>query len=440
MEETLNIQRHTYGTRCAATRADGKTVLVEGAVAGDVARVAIDAEKARYALGHVVEVLEASPDRVAGACPLSGTCGGCPWMALAYPAQLAAKRANIVSALVRGAKFAPEAAESLVEECRPSKRELGYRNKLELACTTGADGRLVVGMHAHGSTTIVPVERCPLGAKALQGAPKALQGALRYCQGALPDGLGISRIGVRASMRTKSLEVALWTQPGAFPRAQVAKVLASALRPTSCVRVLEKPGAKRAIRGTEVLAGSGCWHESLGGFDYYVSAPSFFQVNTAQAEVLVDLVVQGVQASEGARVADLYSGVGTFTLALADTDADVVAVESAGSAVRDLRRNAEEAGLWIDVLGGDSARELPQLGELDALVVDPPRAGLAAGVAESIAAAHPSVLAYVSCDPATWARDVARLRQNGYKLMRAVPVDLFPQSYHCEVASFFEPA
>ena len=137
------------------------------------------------------------------------------------------------------------------------------------------------------------------------------------------------------------------------------------------------------------------------------------------------------------RIADLYCGVGTFTLPLADAGADVVAVESAGPAVRDLRRNLEDNQLWADCVGGDAMRELSGLGPLDGLVVDPPRAGLADGVAQLIAQAAPARMAYISCDAGTWARDVARLAACGYRLERAVPVDLFPQTHHCEVASFF---
>ena len=136
-------------------------------------------------------------------------------------------------------------------------------------------------------------------------------------------------------------------------------------------------------------------------------------------------------------IADLYSGGGTFSIPLAAAGADVIAVESAGSSVRDLRRNADANGVDIEIIGGDAARELPELGELDALVVDPPRAGLADGVVESIAAARPERVAYVSCNPATWARDVARFEGNGYELLYAQPVDLFPQTYHVEVVSIF---
>ena len=136
-------------------------------------------------------------------------------------------------------------------------------------------------------------------------------------------------------------------------------------------------------------------------------------------------------------MADLYAGGGTFSIPLARAGADVLAVEAAGSSVRDLRRNAEENRAEVEVIGGDAARELPELGGLDALVVDPPRAGLADGVVESIACAAPERVAYVSCNPATWARDVARFEEQGYTLARATPVDLFPQTPHVEVASIF---
>ena len=129
---------------------------------------------------------------------------------------------------------------------------------------------------------------------------------------------------------------------------------------------------------------------------------------------------------------------GTFTLPLARTGAAVYAVESAASSVRDLRRNLEGHDYDVEVIGGDSARELPLLGELDALVVDPPRAGLAKGVTESIARTRAKRVAYVSCDPATWARDVKRFAEAGYELVKATPVDLFPQTYHVETVSILE--
>lgn len=435
MEATLRIEALTYGTAAIAHAGDGKAVFVEGAAPGDLVRVEIDEDKKRFAHGRSIEVLEAGEARVAPACPAAGTCGGCPWAHVSYEAQLEAKRANTVAQLVRVARFDRAAAEAVVAPCVPCKKPWGYRNKLEMGVGADAAGHLVLGMHADRSHELANVANCPLAHKPIQKAPKALQGALRFLQGS--NDLGLFRVGVRHSDRTKSTEIALWTAPGPFPRAAAAKMLKSALHATSIVRVIAEPGKARKIKSVEVLAGAGYWTERLGDFTYKVSAPSFFQVNTAQAQTLIDLVRDGLHVPSHGRVADLYCGVGTFTLPLADICDDVVGVESASSSVRDLRRNADENGVWIEVTGGDSARELPLLGTLDALVVDPPRAGLADGVPESIAAAKPGRVAYVSCDPATWARDVACMETVGYALERATPVDLFPQTYHNEVVSIF---
>lgn len=435
MEAMLRIEALTYGTAAIAHAADGKAVFVEDAAPGDLVRVAIDEDKKKFAHGRAVEVLESGEARVAPRCPAAAQCGGCPWAHVSYEAQLEAKRANTVAQLVRVARFDRAAAEALVAPCVPCKKPWGYRNKLEMGVGTDAAGRMILGLHRNRSHELTSAPACPLAHRAIEKAPRALQGALRFLQGS--SDLQLFRVGVRHSDRTRATEIALWTKPGAFPRAAAAKTLKSALHATSIVRVMADPGKSRAIKGVEVLYGAGNWTERLGDFTYKVSAPSFFQVNTAQAEKLIELVRDGLHVPSHGRVADLYCGVGTFTLPLADICDDVVAVESAASSVRDLRRNADENGVWVDVMGGDSARELPQLGALDALVVDPPRAGLANGVPESIAAAGPGRVAYVSCDPATWARDVARMETAGYALERATPVDLFPQTFHNEVVSIF---
>lgn len=459
MTEQVVIERMSYGAQGIGRLSSGKTVFVDGAVPQDTVSVVVDQEKPSFARGHVDQVLEASPLRVPCTCPHGALCGGCPWQALGYQAQLDAKRANIVSALVRTAKMDPERAEELVRPVAGSKRQWGYRNKLELTCFKDAQGRLQLGFHAQGGDPTPAPDACPVAVKALQKAPKSLRGALRFAQGA--EDLGIFRVGVRSSVRTRSTEVALWTPPSYFPRGPVAKTLQSACSPTSTVRVLADPGAARKVKKVEVLAGKGFWEEELCGTRFMTSAPAFFQVNTAQAEKLIAEVMRGIAGVEAdqsqgtletvdqiidqylledLRVADLYSGGGTFAIPLALAGADVTAVESVAASIRDLRRNAENAGVYVEATCGDTARELPLLGHLDALVVDPPRAGLAKGVVESIAAAGPERVAYVSCDPQTWARDVVSFQANGYQLVRVQPVDLFPQTYHCEVASIFARA
>ncbi len=430
MAETVHIDSLSYGTAGVGRLASGKTVFVNGSVPGDTVEIVLDEDGERFARGHIANIVEPSAHRVKPHCPLAGVCGGCPWAQVSYAQQLVAKRENLVGNLVRIAKMPAEEAERLTEACVPSKRQTGYRNKMEFAVGRDARDQLEIGFHESASDKIVTAQSCPLAHDAITRAPKAMRGALRYLNAR--NELGLFRVGVRHSLRTKSLEVALWTKPGPAPRAQIAKVIGDALHPTSIVRVLADEGAARKVKKVEALAGDGSWTEELAGFRHRVSAPSFFQVNTAQAEKLISLVVEGIDAKAGMYAADLYAGIGTFSLPLAKAGCDVVAVESAASSIRDLRRSADRYQLPIEALGGDAARELPELGELDALVVDPPRAGLAKSVPQSIAEADPAMLAYVSCDPATLARDIARLAAFGYKPVRIVPVDMFPQTYHVE--------
>ena len=436
MDYTVHIERMAYGPAGIGHLPDGKAVFVESTVPGDTVQIEIIEDKDRFARGRLTAVLEPSPHRVREQAPLETRCGTAPWQIMDYETQLQAKRGNVVGALVHGAKMSAAEAEGAVAEAVGSKHRWNYRNKLELGAGTDAQGRFIVGFHREQSPELIPVDASALAHKAIERAPKALRGAIRYAQGSRD--LQIYRIGVRHSTATGNLEVALWTPPGPFPRATFAKTIGEACKATGVIRVMADPGKARKIKGVEVLAGYSRWHERLAGFDYHTQAPSFFQVNTAQAEQLVALVREGLGSLEGALVADLFAGGGTFGIPLAAAGADVVAVEAAGSSVRDLRANAERNGVQLEVLGGDAGRELATLGTLDALVVDPPRAGLGKGLVELIADAAPRTVAYVSCDPATWARDTALLGSAGYRLKCATPVDMFPQTYHIEVVSLFE--
>lgn len=438
MREEITIERLSYGDAAIGKAADGKTVFAFGGCPGDKAIVEITADKGTYYEGTVVDVTEASPHRVTPPCPYADICGGCGWQHISYDCQLIEKRENVISQLVRTAGIDEEKARSLVRDTVPSKRTMGYRNKLEFGCDRDARGGFVVGPYKKHTNEILPIDSCPLAHKGIEKAPKAIRGALRFLSGS--NDLGIYRIGIRRSIRTNDLEVALWTNTGSFPRTAVAKTLSQAVKATSIVRVMTSDkGKARKLKGVEVLGGKGYWTERVCDTEFKVSAPSFFQVNTAQAEKLVALALEGLELEDDAVVADLYCGIGTFTLPLAAACDTVFAVESYGSSVRDLRRIAEEQGFDnIEVIGGDAARELPELGELDALLVDPPRAGLAAEIIGSIADAGPRRLAYVSCNPATWARDVARLAGVGYELACVTPVDMFPQTYHAEIVSIFQ--
>ena len=437
MREEITIERLAYGDAGIGKAENGKAIFVENTCPGDKVIVETTDDKGSYLKGQLVEIITPSPNRTQPTCPLAQACGGCGWQHVSYEQQITEKYDNVVSQLCRTAHFSPERAKSLVKACIPSKNQLGYRNKLEFDCINVSDKGFTMGYHRKGSNEIIPLDACPLAHKAIERAPRAIRGALRYISS--HDDLGIYRVGIRHSLRTGDLEVAIWSKPSGFPRAIVAKTIEQAIKTSGVVRVMTTDTKKaRKLKGIEVLGGAARWREHVGNEKFAVSAPSFFQVNTRQADMLVKLALEGLELKEGNVVADLYCGVGTFTLPMARIADVVFAVESYGSSIRDLRRAAESAGLDnIEVIGGDAARELPELGKLDALLVDPPRAGLAPHIIGSIAKAAPRRLSYVSCNPSTWARDVERLEAVGFELRSATPVDLFPQTHHVEIVSHF---
>lgn len=427
----LTVESMMYGPDGLAHTPEGKAVFVSGGLAGDVVEARIVDDGPSFARAAIEAVIEPSPDRESAPCPLAGVCGGCPWGGLSRAAQLAAKEANLRSALSRIGKFPADRIDSMVRPIRFTKDAWGYRNKIELA-PVRERGRFLLGMHGKDPSQVIKVASCPLFEKKFAKAVKSVIGGLGYL-GNSRD-LELERVGIRASRRTGALEVALWTPTGAFPRAQVSRVLSDAVPATSIVRVMSKGERKaRRVSGVEALAGEGSWTERLGTEEMRLSAPSFFQVNTGAASLLVDLVMEALEPAEDEVALDLYCGAGTFTLPLARRAGFVAAVEAYGPAIRDLRRNLEIARMDnVDPIGGDAVREFPDE-EPDVLVVDPPRAGLAPEAVELVARSGARDVAYVSCDPATLARDLRRFEDEGaYRAASATPVDLFPQTFHCE--------
>lgn len=431
----LQIERMTYGPDAIAHTSEGKTVFVSGAVAGDTVEADIVQEGSSFSKARTTAILEPSGDRIASAWPLAHELGCAPWADLAYPAQLRAKRANVVDALSRVGHLAD--AETLVHACESPSESWHYRNKVELAYMR--DGHhATLGMHSADGSRVMSVDDVMLFDAPTHGRGaqlvKHVSGALSYL--ASSHELNIESVGIRHSRRTGDTEIAIWTPTGAFPRAQARRVLEN-VPATSIVRVLTKGAHKaRRVSGVERLTGAGSWTERICGTTMRLSAPSFFQVNTPGAERLVHLVQEALEPGKSDVALDLYSGAGTFTLPLAQTCDFVYAVESYGPAVRDLRRNLEDTHLSnVDAVGGDAGREFPDE-DADIIVVDPPRSGLAPDVIQQLCAQPARAIAYVSCDPATLARDLARFREQGiFEPVRIVPVDLFPQTFHIETVT-----
>ena len=429
----VTIDSLAYGGDGIATLDDGRTAFVAGSCPGDVVDIAILSDHGRYVKAIVEDVIQPSPERIDPPCPFFGTCGGCQWQHISYPAQLSAKQAALTDALQRIGRLDPP---PVVDECIPSPQQFGYRNKIELIAEDRS-GRLDLGFTRAGTDEVISIPECMLLPKKLQKAPGSLQGALRYLSSRGRD-LRLQRVSLRVAANTGDIEVALWTEPGDFPRQIVADTLSEAVGATSVVRCLVKGAPKkRNVSGVEVLKGKGAWRERLAGRSMLASAPSFFQVNTPMAEELVGVVLEKATKGSPSEALDLFCGAGTFTLPLAAEIDYVACVESSRYALKDLRRNLDAADLHADVIAGDAAREISGLSEFDVVVIDPPRAGLSPQLARAITQMDLSRLIYVSCDPSTLARDAAILDEGGLRMRGAKVLDLFPQTYHVETVAEF---
>jgi 23S rRNA (uracil1939-C5)-methyltransferase len=386
----------------AVGRHKDQVVFVPLGIPGERVRVEIRERRRNVWRGHLLEVIEPSPERVDAPCPYFGRCGGCQWQHLGYAAQLHWKREIVGTQLRRIGRQEEPVVLPMLGMADPWT----YRNNVQLR--PAPDGAL--GYYALRSHDVVAVERCPIAHPLLNDLLRTLGGAPA----------GVETVSLRAGTATG--ERMLILEGGEAPSIEVEDA------PYSLVHLA--PDGR-----TTTLARRPHFYERLLGRELRISAPSFFQVNTAQAERLVELVCRVVAVRPGETVLDLYCGVGTFALALAAQGARVSGIESAPWAIADAVANAERHGLAepCTFYQGDVAEVLPRLGErCDAVVLDPPRAGCDARVLEALARCEPARIAYVSCDPATLARDILRLQGLGYALVDVQPVDMFPQTYHVE--------
>jgi 23S rRNA (uracil1939-C5)-methyltransferase len=404
---TLQLMDMAHGGEAVAKH-ERKVIFVPYAIPGESVRAEITEDKGRFARARLLEVLEASPLRVQAPCPYFGECGGCHWQHLAYEAQLEYKRSIVLTQLQRIAGL----SEADVRPTLGMQSPWRYRNRVQFHAS--ADGQL--GFMAANSHDVVPVEQCLLMHPLLGDLFDALDLEL-------PDLLNLS---LRAGIHTGDQMLVLETGSDQPPELQVNL-------PVSCVMLLSD--------GTPVtLVGSPYLREQIAGRQYRVSASSFFQVNTLQTEVLTQQVLSALNPTPDSMVLDGYCGVGVFALGAAAHAKQVVGVELSTSAIADAQANA--TGLDnVSFVCGSMHRMLPKLGLTQPLVVvDPPRTGLEAATRAALLELAPPRLVYVSCDPATLARDLKALLAAGYLLRGVQPIDMFPQTYHIETVTLLERA
>jgi len=439
---TLTIDDLAFGGE-GVGRVNGYVVFVRGSLPGDRLRVRLHEVRARYGRGVIESVEEPSPDRVPAPCPYFGRCGGCRLQHLGYPAQLAFKEKQVRDCLERlGGLGAFELRPIL-----PAPDPYGYRNKMEFT-VAGVGGAPVIGLHeADRYDVVLDIDRCLLQSDTMNELLQEVRGQARARGLSVYDQdteQGLLRfVTLREGRGTGERMVnVVAAAPDVESLTPVAEAIKARVPSTASV-VLNVNAKKASVAvGSEehLLVGGDHITERIGDVAFQVSANSFFQTNTVQAERLFAVIAEACELTGSETVMDLYSGTGAISLLLARRCRRVYGIELSPAAVADAVRNAGANAIDnCTFLSGEVRYVLPRLLDegvhADVVVADPPRAGFHPKALTALAALKPERLVYVSCNPSTLARDVGELARDGYRLEWVQPVDMFPQTPHIEAVA-----
>jgi 23S rRNA (uracil1939-C5)-methyltransferase len=402
--EDVILESFAYGGESFGRLEDQRAVFVPFALPGEKARIRLLEEKRGFARGKLIEVLEASPERIEPRCAHFTQCGGCHYQHIPYELQIQAKAEILKDQLIRIGKIENPPVRPAV----PSPNPWNYRNHVQFHITL--DGKL--GFQARRSHEIIPIRECHLPEAAINQIWPLLD---------LESIPGLDRL----SLRVGAGEDVLLTLESSDPQPVELEVDL----PISVVY--------RGPEGSFILAGDDHIFMEALGRTFRVSAGSFFQVNTNMAGKMAQHILENLDIPENATLIDAYCGVGLFSTFLAPRLGRLIGIESSSSACEDFAANLDEFD-HVELYEAPVDDVLPALEPApDILVVDPPRAGLGQRTLDGILSLAPGQIVYISCDPATLSRDVKRLIEGSYHLRQITPFDLFPQTYHIESISFW---
>ncbi len=439
---TLRIERLSSDGSGVAHSPDGETVFVPGAAPGDEADVRIVKDCKRYAFGILDHLRTPSPDRIPVDCAVAGPCGGCSLRHLDYTAELRAKQENVTDAFRRiGGLDVP-----VLDIC-PSPEVDRYRNKVQFPVGLDKNGNPCIGFYAGRTHRIVPCPDCKLQPGVLNDIGNALcrffaeNGIQPYNE---ETGQGLVRhIFLRRGAHSGQIMVCLVCTRPNLPHADA---LCTRLREqfADIATILLNVNSKNTnvILGTEThtLYGPGYIEDTLCGVPVQLGPLSFYQVNTLAAERLYGIAAQYAQLTPDDLLLDLYCGMGTIGLSMVDHCRELVGVEIVPEAIESAKANAARMGdavaaksCFFCADAGQAATRLAAEGlHPDVVMLDPPRKGCDEATLSAVVRMAPRRVVYVSCNPATAARDAAWLENNGYHAEKVQPVDLFPRTKHCE--------
>ena len=418
-------------------KVDGCAVFVPSAIVGETYRLSIEKVGKTWASGKIVEILEKSPHRVQRECPISASCGGCDFWQMDYEEETRLKAERVKNALN---SIGGERLENVPILAAPTCH--GYRNKAQYPVSSGKKG-VYAGFFKAGTHQVVENKRCLiLPEEADKVKDIVIDYVNRFKVTAYNENTGkgmLRHIYVRRGAVSGQVLVCLVVNGRKLPHTEVLIEKLQAVEGFTSLVLSVNTKAGNTILGSEMITlyGPGYIEDTLCGLNFRLSARSFYQVNHHQAQRLYEAAIDLAGITKNDLVLDLYCGVGTITLCMAKAAKKVIGVEVVEQAVQDAWDNAKRNGIenaeFFCGDAGQAALDLEQKGiRADVAVVDPPRKGLNADCIEALVRMSPRKIVYVSCDPATLARDVAILKERGYTLKTALAADLFPRCAHVE--------
>ena len=418
---------------------EGFTVFVKGALPVEEVCVKITLVKKNYAVGALQEIVQASAERVEPACPVYKECGGCQLQHLSYAGQLSCKRQQVQDALGRIGHLDIEVLPVL-----GANDPWNYRNKMQFPAAMNAEVVLNIGCYATATHSVVDTDACMISKEANNAIMKTVRTWMQHYNISAYDektGKGLVRhVMGRVGVHSGEVMAVIITSGYDIPHRTVLVEWLKRYVP-GLVSVVQNINKKQTnvVMGskTRVLYGAETIKDSLGSLSFNIAPQAFFQVNSEQAEKLYNKALEFAALGGNETVVDVYCGTGTISLYLARHAKKVYGIEIVAPAIENAKKNAEENKCGnAEFICGDAAVELPKLlaGGVrpDVVIVDPPRAGCEQKVLAAIAQVQPERVVYVSCNPASLARDLAFMDEQGYKALVAQPVDMFPMTSHVE--------
>lgn len=454
MSRTLPVQKNDYidvifedltHEGAGVAKVDGYPLFVPDGLPGERAKVKVIKVNKGYGFGRLIETYERSPYRVEAPCPIYKECGGCQLQHLSYEGQLLAKEKQVRDVLERIGKLEGVKVHPVLGMKDPWR----YRNKAQVPIGE-QEGGLIGGFYQQRTHQIIDMKECLIQQeKNDEVVQKVKEICGRYGVRAYDEGRHkgeLRHVMARYGLVTGEVMIVLVTRTNELPHKQrIVDEIASSIEGVKSIVHNVNPRKTNVIMGdvTRVLWGEEVIYDFIGDIKFAISARSFYQVNPEQTKVLYDKALEYANLSGEEQVIDAYCGIGTISLFLAQKAKEVFGVEIVPEAIEDAKRNADLNGMTNASFAVGKAEEVipdwyKKGNTADVLVVDPPRKGCDEALLKTILSMKPKKVVYVSCNPGTLARDLRILEDGGYRTIEVQPVDMFPQTMHCEAVAGLE--